>query len=147
MAKVGRNDPCPCGSGKKYKKCCLEIEGKSQQVADALQGDAASALPTVATELDDLSNTVVDLISAHDLDGAEAVCRKLQASYPDQVDGIWRLATVCEARGDRHAAARHYRDAAEFMRSRDGFDAESIAHMVQSAERMEAEPSAPGNAG
>ncbi len=24
-AKVGRNDPCPCGSGKKYKKCC---EGK-----------------------------------------------------------------------------------------------------------------------
>ena len=22
-AKVGRNDPCPCGSGKKFKKCCL----------------------------------------------------------------------------------------------------------------------------
>ena len=21
--KVGRNDPCPCGSGRKYKKCCL----------------------------------------------------------------------------------------------------------------------------
>ena len=27
--KVGRNDPCPCGSGKKYKKCCLE---KDKQV-------------------------------------------------------------------------------------------------------------------
>ena len=25
--KIGRNDPCPCGSGKKYKKCCL---GKKQ---------------------------------------------------------------------------------------------------------------------
>lgn len=24
--KVGRNDPCPCGSGKKYKKCCLAKE-------------------------------------------------------------------------------------------------------------------------
>ena len=24
VRKVGRNDPCPCGSGKKYKKCCLE---------------------------------------------------------------------------------------------------------------------------
>ncbi len=24
MAKIGRNDPCPCGSGKKYKKCCLD---------------------------------------------------------------------------------------------------------------------------
>lgn len=21
-SKIGRNDPCPCGSGKKYKKCC-----------------------------------------------------------------------------------------------------------------------------
>ncbi|MEI9893551.1 MAG: SEC-C metal-binding domain-containing protein [Chthoniobacter sp.] len=21
-SKVGRNDPCPCGSGKKYKNCC-----------------------------------------------------------------------------------------------------------------------------
>jgi len=24
-AKIGRNDPCPCGSGKKYKKCCLNL--------------------------------------------------------------------------------------------------------------------------
>lgn len=22
--KIGRNDPCPCGSGKKYKNCCLK---------------------------------------------------------------------------------------------------------------------------
>ena len=22
--KIGRNDPCPCGSGKKYKKCCID---------------------------------------------------------------------------------------------------------------------------
>ena len=22
-SKIGRNEPCPCGSGKKYKKCCL----------------------------------------------------------------------------------------------------------------------------
>jgi hypothetical protein len=28
--KIGRNDPCPCGSGKKYKKCCL---GKMPPVA------------------------------------------------------------------------------------------------------------------
>jgi hypothetical protein len=34
MSKIGRNDPCPCGSGKKHKKCCL---GK----------DAAKATPPV----------------------------------------------------------------------------------------------------
>ena len=26
--KVGRNEPCPCGSGKKYKHCCLKLRGK-----------------------------------------------------------------------------------------------------------------------
>jgi hypothetical protein len=30
--KIGRNEPCPCGSGKKYKKCCLLKE-------EALQGE------------------------------------------------------------------------------------------------------------
>ena len=24
-ARIGRNDPCPCGSGRKYKKCCLGL--------------------------------------------------------------------------------------------------------------------------
>jgi hypothetical protein len=28
VARVGRNDPCPCGSGKKYKKCCLVKDQK-----------------------------------------------------------------------------------------------------------------------
>jgi hypothetical protein len=31
--KVGRNQPCPCGSGKKYKKCCL---GKEKVASDLL---------------------------------------------------------------------------------------------------------------
>jgi hypothetical protein len=25
--KVGRNDPCPCGSGKKFKQCCMKKQG------------------------------------------------------------------------------------------------------------------------
>lgn len=29
--KIGRNDPCPCGSGKKYKNCCL-ASGKFETV-------------------------------------------------------------------------------------------------------------------
>ncbi len=27
LADVGRNDPCPCGSGRKFKKCCIELLG------------------------------------------------------------------------------------------------------------------------
>lgn len=35
--KVGRNDPCPCGSGRKHKRCCgtssLDVFGQMQRVA------------------------------------------------------------------------------------------------------------------
>ncbi len=37
--KVGRNDPCPCGSGKKYKKCCLIKE-------ESRRAEKTSATPT-----------------------------------------------------------------------------------------------------
>jgi methionyl aminopeptidase len=29
--KIGRNDPCPCGSGLKYKKCCMNKDGNSAE--------------------------------------------------------------------------------------------------------------------
>ena len=31
MEKAGRNDPCPCGSGKKFKKCC-ENQNKTKKI-------------------------------------------------------------------------------------------------------------------
>ncbi len=37
MANVGRNDPCPCGSGKKYKRCCLRKEAEEGARARELE--------------------------------------------------------------------------------------------------------------
>jgi hypothetical protein len=39
MTSVGRNEPCPCGSGKKYKKCCLAKETSID--LDAFRADKA----------------------------------------------------------------------------------------------------------
>jgi hypothetical protein len=45
--KTGRNDPCPCGSGRKYKHCCLgtpgdrESRGSAQVIADKIAAAAA----------------------------------------------------------------------------------------------------------
>ena len=36
-AKAGRNDPCPCGSGRKYKQCCLLKEQEANQERRAAQ--------------------------------------------------------------------------------------------------------------
>jgi hypothetical protein len=33
-ARTGRNDPCPCGSGKKYKRCCISVEATGGPSAD-----------------------------------------------------------------------------------------------------------------
>lgn len=36
--KIGRNDPCPCGSGKKYKQCCGKPEAQSTSSVDSHDG-------------------------------------------------------------------------------------------------------------
>ncbi len=46
MAKPGRNDPCPCGSGNKYKKCCTKeqlIERRQFAETGARRAEHAAA--------------------------------------------------------------------------------------------------------
>ena len=43
MSAVGRNDPCPCGSGKKYKRCCLGKETPAPGAWTAGERDSALA--------------------------------------------------------------------------------------------------------
>jgi SEC-C motif-containing protein len=50
--KTGRNDPCPCGSGRKYERCCLDRElevvglaGECERLVDSLGELAASRWP------------------------------------------------------------------------------------------------------
>jgi hypothetical protein len=45
-ARVGRNDACPCGSGRKYKNCCMRKEqsaGSSQQAAEQASTGSSGA--------------------------------------------------------------------------------------------------------
>ena len=47
--KIGRNDPCPCGSGKKYKKCCGApvVEGEMGADSPARKGAGAGKEPSM----------------------------------------------------------------------------------------------------
>lgn len=51
MNKTGRNDPCPCGSGKKFKKCC-----ESKKATKALSSERISLqqTPTSAGKISSL---------------------------------------------------------------------------------------------
>jgi tetratricopeptide (TPR) repeat protein len=134
MEKVGRNAPCPCGSGKKYKKCCLPLH----QESTAQQPSAGPfTLAPEFTDLDRLSNSVVDLIEEGRLDKAEAVCHELLSRYPDQIDGTERLAAVYEAKGDKKKAAEYYRKAAEFAQKSPGFDHELIDWYLSQSKHLD----------
>jgi hypothetical protein len=45
---LGRNDPCHCGSGRKYKQCCLDKDEAAERTTRAAQGEAAPANPEPA---------------------------------------------------------------------------------------------------
>lgn len=146
MSKIGRNDPCPCGSGKKYKRCCLPKHeaAAAERAAAAAQAAARLPPPVFAWDddgLDEASNRVVDLVHEDKLEEAEQAARDLLARYPDVHDGFERLAMVYEARGDRTQAAEYYRKALAFMRENaDNYDAEAIDWMREKAESMEQNP-------
>ena len=133
MTKVGRNAPCPCGSGKKYKKCCLPLLETSREQQN---GDMLYATNDM-DDLDELSNSVLDLIEEGLLDEAERVSHELLSRYPDQIDGFDRLARVWEARSDKKKAAEYYRKAAVFAKNNPGFDQEGIDWYLNKAKGLE----------
>jgi hypothetical protein len=49
---IGRNDPCPCGSGKKFKKCCLDKPAASPRDIGALLGSPHDAGPEIEDAID-----------------------------------------------------------------------------------------------
>ncbi|MFA9557092.1 YecA family protein [Evansella sp. AB-rgal1] len=53
MSKLGRNEPCPCGSGQKYKKCCI----KKQVQPATLDSSAQQQLQQFLPKLLDFSKT------------------------------------------------------------------------------------------
>jgi tetratricopeptide (TPR) repeat protein len=124
VPKIGRNDPCPCASGKKYKHCCLEKDRQAEsaqlhmtaQAREAQLQEYQAALMQ-ADALDVESNTVVDLVNAGRLQEAEQAARELLVRYPEVPDGHDRLGMVHEARGEFHQAADCYRQVIEFTRA------------------------------
>jgi SEC-C motif len=142
MANIGRNDPCACGSGKKYKRCCYLAA-----VATVLPPTAPPADHhhnhlcdyCVEDRINRLADSALDLLLADRHDEAEAVCNQLMSEFPDEVEGIDMLAMVCEARGDRRRALELLRQAIDIADSTPDFDAETRSLMYE--RRIELETS------
>ncbi|HSB98017.1 MAG TPA: tetratricopeptide repeat protein, partial [Spongiibacteraceae bacterium] len=93
MKKVGRNDPCPCDSGKKYKQCCMQ------------QNDmrAAVAHPGAGKIQQDLQAAFAQHMAGH-LDEAERLYRQILQTEPKHAEALHLMGVLAGDRGDDAAA-------------------------------------------
>lgn len=163
MSKPLRNEPCPCGSGRKYKKCCLE---KDNQAATARIGQERLSQEQLDRDrrefnqrfrehtralmqddwladeraLCDLSNSVIDLVRERRFDAALDACARLLDEYPDVIDGLERSAIVHQAQGNHALAVDFYRRCIAFIEQpehRDGFDDDAIDYYREQIRKLE----------
>ncbi len=89
--KVGRNDPCPCGSGKKYKKCC----------ADKERGEAWS--PVSGLTMREYRRRLHEFVDAKDMlreHPADLARLPLTALGTEQLDACFQVFLDCERMDD-----------------------------------------------
>ena len=135
MAKIGRNRPCPCGSGRKYKHCCWHHDRAAHVHATAAESSQGHHL--VETDLDRLSNSVVSLVDEGRLDEADAACEQLRTRYPEMHDWLMRKAMVCEARGETELAIEYCERTIAWMDAHPAdFDPESREPFCKDIERL-----------
>jgi tetratricopeptide (TPR) repeat protein len=142
VLKIGRNQPCPCGSGRKYKRCCGSATSSTMDRPrdDEVLEITEEGIAIVLGDLDQLSNRVPDLLRRGEVDEALRVCQELVRRYPNNIDWREHFGAVYEAQGDVKRAAAHYRMAADFARNAEGFDPEYIDWALEQAERLDPQP-------
>jgi tetratricopeptide (TPR) repeat protein len=105
--EVGRNEPCPCGSGKKYKRCCLEKHEAAGHTNDA----ALKAKQKEQEKLIKRIEKAFDLLGSRQYDEAIRFASKLIERYPNE-DRLHDIAATS------HLYAGNSRKAIEICRRR-----------------------------
>ena len=83
-------------------------------------------------DINDISNSVIDLCNKREYDDADLVCERLRPEYPDMVDGLDRQAMVYEARGNKEKALEYYTKTLDFMKKTpDDFDCDRVESKIE----------------
>ena len=93
MKKIGRNDPCPCGSGKRYKQCCGSL-GEVQ----------AARTRSVDTSIPKAIQAALEHHQAGRLPQAEAIYRQILQVAPDHPDALHLLGVIARQVGKNEIA-------------------------------------------
>jgi len=112
--RAGRNDPCPCGSGKKFKHCCGEVTGAAEH-----QTSTPVTVPGDPHEI----GTLAGLVNAGHLQEAESRANALLRVQP-AAGMLWKILSVALLRQGKQALPA-LRRAAELLPQ----DAETHANL------------------
>lgn len=137
VKRVGRNEPCPCGSGKKYKKCCLPHHEEARK---ALPKDELQQMEERAKRREKLQKDVEKgfgllLEGAHEK--ARRHAERLLEAYPedDRLHDI--VVTACLTAGDYDAAFYRARTRWQVAVEEKDFFQENGYHKREGLERKE----------
>ena len=95
MTKLGRNDACPCGSGKKYKQCCM---------LTAAAGVGAGAAEAEVVNLPKLLQTALEHHQAGRLQQAEGIYLQILQRDPHYADALHLLGVIAHQVGKHEVA-------------------------------------------
>ena len=95
ITKVNRNDPCPCGSGKKYKQCCQNSEPTSNNAA---QNRLLESIP-------DLFKQAVKAQQENERTIAESIYQKILDINPKHAGSLHQLGIIAHHMGNQETAA------------------------------------------
>jgi hypothetical protein len=141
MAKIGRNEPCPCGSGKKHKRCCLGAPANQDRTGTSLvalpESHQDELCPCCVDELNERADHVVEVLLAGRADEAEALCHDFLRDFPGQAEGIDLLSMIFEQRGQREHALGLLRQASEIAHANPTYDAETRSLMRERIRELE----------
>ncbi len=103
--KPGRNDPCPCGSGKRYKHCCGQIGGAPPPQSTAVPELAALRMLLEAGNLTELERRARDLTALQPRNGAawKALGVALALQQKDALAALQRAAELLPEDAQAHA--------------------------------------------
>ncbi|MFZ9643191.1 MAG: tetratricopeptide repeat protein [Candidatus Methylopumilus sp.] len=91
MTKQGRNDPCACGSGKKFKQCCAGKPAQAVSPQALMQG----------------LRTAWANFEAQRFEQAKQLCQQIIQAVPAQIDAVHLLGLIALKDGDIEAAVAY----------------------------------------
>ncbi|HYD47572.1 MAG TPA: SEC-C metal-binding domain-containing protein [Terriglobales bacterium] len=152
MSKIGRNELCPCGSGRKYKACCLQKD-EAVRRTEREAGNAALAAEIEASRVaiaaplrrqrqsEQAAEDAWALITDKRFEEAEVAARAYIEEFPETGIGYELMSLLCEARGEPQAAAHWARQVIEFMRAHpDLFSSKDERQFQRRIERLDPTP-------